>query len=32
MEPSVQYLAYEELNNQHWNEYFNAQASSREVY
>lgn len=31
MEPSCEELAYQELNNEHWNDYFETQAASREV-
>lgn len=31
MDESVQELAYQELNNEHWNDYFETQAASREI-
>lgn len=32
MEGSCEDLAYEELNSQYWNEYYETQAASREIF
>ena len=32
MDESVPEIAYQEENNQHWNEYYEAQTASREIF